>query len=239
MESSWGFTMDGEGHMDQWGWVMGASLHVLPSSTISAMRPINTHGQHVAQQPANSHTHPSSTRRRRRRITWSILERELMLSTSSFKLQVLQEWRSREHPHKPVVQVPLLGGGSWVSPAAGWCAMAKGCVGRRSQTGFWPPGFCRPGGYEAMMMSFFFFFLLLFVLLKSLPFFFQPPPPAATTSRLITTQIPQLPRNTNQPNSTQNNQWNKQTNKQNQSLFQNNFFFFWGCGEWIQLQELQ
>jgi hypothetical protein len=102
------------------------------------------------------------------------------------KLQVLQELMSREHPHKPVVQVPLLGGVSWLRRAAGWCSMAKGCVGRRSQAGF-----CRPGGYEAMMMSFFFFFffflLLLFGLLKSLPFFFQPPPPAATTSRLITT----------------------------------------------------
>jgi hypothetical protein len=126
---------------------------------------------------------------------------------------------SRLHPHKPLVQVPLLGGGSWLRPSAGWCAMAKGCVGRRPQAGFWPPGFCRPGGYEAMMTSFFFFFFF-FVLLKSLPFFFQPPPPAAaTTSRLITTQIPQLPKNTNQPNSTQD--------KQNQSPFQNNFFSFW------------
>ncbi len=153
-----------------------------------------------------------------------------MLSTSNFKLQVLQELMSREHPHKPVVQVPLLGGGSWLRPAAGWCAMAKGCVGRRPQAGFWPPGFCRPGGYEAMMMSFFFFFffffVLLFVLLKSLPFFFQPPPPAATTSRLITTQIPQLPRNTNQPNSTKTN---KQTNKIN--LYFRTIFVFFGVVE--------
>jgi hypothetical protein len=81
-----------------------------------------------------------------------------------------------------------------------------------------------------MMMSFFFFFVFLFVLLKSLPFFFQPPPPAATTSRLITTQIPQLPRNTNLPNSTQN--------KQTKSI--RTIYFFGGCcGEWIQLQELQ
>ncbi len=172
--------------------------------------------------------HPSIIDKKKKNYVINSRERELMLSTSSVKLQVLQELMSPEHPHKPVVQLPLLGGGSWLRPAAGWCAMAKGCVGRRPQAGFWPPGFCRPGGYEAMMMSFFFFF---FVLLKSFPFFFQPPPAAAITSRLITTQIPQLPRNTNQPNSTQN--------KQNQSLVQNIFVFgfFWGCGGWIQLQE--
>ncbi len=204
---------------------MGASLHVLPSSTISAMRPINMHGQHVAQQPANSHTHPSSTRRRR--ITRSILERESSCcrpqASSLTRINVAIASAQATGPGTAVGRRELVASISRL--------VRHGKRLRGSSTPSWvlaswvlPTGRIR--GHDDEL-------LLLLLLLR-------PPQISPLLLPASSSCCCNNVKTDHDPNSTasEEHKSTKLHTRQTKSIsLSEQFFFFLGCGEWIQLQE--